>query len=275
MYLFIVKMNKSSIIFAIDSRKNIKWDLPFFRLGGKMSDSILNISYDNELSLYDEILSEGAKMQYIHKYFLEIGNPDYIGFCHYRRFFSLLKPNYGVFPIHYEKQYNQNLKQHILNSQQLLSIAINNNVDCIIPIKFPDYLYCKKCNNIIEILYNQSQYSKLGLQFDDCVKIFQILSNNIDGIDKTYSQLSTFHFNIFYMKSVFFNEMMNALYPIALKCISYIKTKHNDVELNSRWMGYILERFISCYIMLLQIKGCKILELPLLFIENMENINDQ
>ena len=77
------------------------------------------------------------------------------------------------------------------------------------------------------------------------------------------------------MKSVFFNEMMNALYPIALKCISYIKTKHNDVELNSRWMGYILERFISCYIMLLQIKGCKILELPLLFIENMENINDQ
>ena len=259
----------TSLIFACDHRKNVQWDLPYIRLGNYQSDAAINIKDDDEIAPYQLLLSEGAQIWWIAKYLNELGNPDYIGFCHYRRFFSSLKPNYGVFPIHYEKYYSNDIKKYILNNQHLLSIATSNSVDCIIPIRFPDYSYCKNCNNVIDILYKQSCYSNLGLTFEDCLIIFQFLSNNLNGIDKTYLQLSTSHFNIFYMKSSLFYQMINKLYPIVLQCISYIKSKYNDNTLNSRWMAYVLERFISCYIMMLEINGSKILELPLLFIENM------
>ena len=77
--------------FAVDYRKITpqKWSLPYIRIGGTGCDSAVNIGTAIENDKYCPRMSELDKVWWVWKNIKEFGDPDYVGFCHYRRFFTV------------------------------------------------------------------------------------------------------------------------------------------------------------------------------------------
>jgi hypothetical protein len=78
------------LIFAADHRKTADYSLPFIRVTDN-EYSVLNIMNNEKLFKYKDILSEVSRMMYIYENIKTFGKVDYIGFCHYRNFFTDLK----------------------------------------------------------------------------------------------------------------------------------------------------------------------------------------
>lgn len=79
-------------IFACDHLKHDKWLLPYIRLGNSCNLDSCALNISNDPSLYDyegTVLSEFCHFQWLYNHLEELGKTDYIGICHYRRFFTL------------------------------------------------------------------------------------------------------------------------------------------------------------------------------------------
>ena len=83
-------------IFACDHRKNVQWDLPYIRFGGPESDCAIKIEA-NKIFDVEVNADETPKLFWLWKNIGQLGNPDIIGYCQYRRFFSSVA--YGNYPI--------------------------------------------------------------------------------------------------------------------------------------------------------------------------------
>ena len=74
-------------------------DIYFPILGGASRPDVFvsqwvkdNVQFDNSgenISAHNKLLNEMTSIYWVWKHYLEIGDPDYIGFNHYRRFFNL------------------------------------------------------------------------------------------------------------------------------------------------------------------------------------------
>ena len=84
-----MKHNQTIQIFSADHHKDSIYILPFIRVSDKIECPV-NICNDRFLHENRDILSEVSRILYINKHLDDFGNPDYIGFCHYRRFFANL-----------------------------------------------------------------------------------------------------------------------------------------------------------------------------------------
>ena len=99
-------MSSNSIrVFACDHRYlgSKPWLYDAVRLGTGFSNDCKLKDIDGETICTpenDKLMSEYTAIWWLWKHIKELGDPDYVGFCHYRRFFTAAGPNYGVFPIH-------------------------------------------------------------------------------------------------------------------------------------------------------------------------------
>ena len=134
-------MNNTIQIFASDHRTNIQWNLPFIRVTDNTS-SIVNFNNDSFLYQNKDYLSEVARMLFVYKHINDFGNPSYIGFCHYRRFFASI-PNKNIVI-----EDNSNLfDTNILTPNDQFTILKNNNADCILEYPFYDTINHKNYND--------------------------------------------------------------------------------------------------------------------------------
>lgn len=98
-------MNSRSIeVFACDHRYlgNKPWLFDMTRLGtGFANDCKLKDTDGETICTFanNKLMSEYTAIWWVWKHYKELGDPDYVGFCHYRRFFTAHKPNYGAYPI--------------------------------------------------------------------------------------------------------------------------------------------------------------------------------
>lgn len=239
-------------IFACDHRKNADYSLPFIRLGNSQSDAAINIKDDDELRPYHVVLSEGAQIWWVWKHLKELGNPDYIGFCHYRRFFgranSYIKnitwaelPNYKPFsPI------------------EQLSILNADKLDGIVPIAF---------NPLKDIAFKdiakQTKYFSdsdgLGFTSEVVCKSFELLleccpEDLRKHVKSAMANDCIYVCNIFTMKRELFETYGQIVFAACHKLNEFVK--NIDISnFHKRWMGYILERFTSCIIHAFQLAG--------------------
>ena len=98
-------MSSSIRVFACDHRclGSKPWLYDAVRLGTGFSNDCKLKDTDGETICTpenDKLMSEYTAIWWLWKHIKELGDPDYVGFCHYRRFFTAADPNYGVFPIH-------------------------------------------------------------------------------------------------------------------------------------------------------------------------------
>ena len=259
---------KSIQIFACDHRKNVQWDLPYIRLGNYQSDAAINIKDDAEIAPYQLLLSEGAQMWWASKHYEELGNPDYIGFCHYRRFFSFVSKipilNISV------NSYSSNL---CAKPAQLLDVIEANKLDGItfIPLQVTNPNEYKFVD-IKDQLKFLSNTGKIGISDEVVDKSFDALFQRCtdfkldNALHKSMLNNLTYVCNIFILRKDLFMTFSNIVFPV-FKELSKCMTEEQLRMTHPRFMGYILERFTSIFLHAYQEMGFKIGIMPLVTID--------
>lgn len=254
-------------IFACDHRKNVQWDLPFIRLGTEDSGAVLTIANDQEIQPFAIKLSEGAQIWWVWKHLAELGNPSYVGFCHYRRFFGAADRLIQDFPSGCLDL------SRIFNPADQLHMILQTKVDGIVPVCFNPL----PKNN--QVQYSTvAQQTKLisdhdGLGFTSKVidKAFDLLVECApqrlkDKVQAAYSDSDIFVCNIFTLKTSLFNEYCQTVFA-AVKKLAEFAEDIDTSKFHKRWMGYILERYTSSMLKAFQADGAKLGIVPLLTID--------
>jgi len=264
------------IVFAVDHRSACGWDLPLTRLGtGFGCGAELRDSDGENILQYNELLSEGTEMWWAHKNIRRFTGCEFVGFCSYRRFFSDLAPNMGVFPIHDARRgITPGYARHILSQDALYGIIRENGADGIAPLPFPDYAYCSGCLDVRDLMFRESEHHdmRLGMPRSLCDKAFDILLSNTPDwlkrhMESSFSCANTYHFNMFVLSLDDFIEYSDIIWKSSFECIRYAEESCVGSMLHRRWAAYLLERYTSCFMIALQLSSRKFVHLPILMFE--------
>ena len=248
-------------IFACDHRKNVDWNLPYIRIGNYQSDASINIKDDEEISPFQMLLSECAQIWWIYKHYQEIGNPDYVGFCHYRRTFSFKIK----MPIVNVAQNDFDFRLCATPSEIAYIIA-QNNLDGISMV--PMNPVNEKAHPFINII-EQTKYltnDRMNLPeniVDRAFELFLLNSKSMNEyLDKTFAIPYQYLCNMFILKKELFQEYSENVFKVFK--VLYSEIPYEQLKsINQRFMGYIQERFTSCYLHAFQMIGKKIASIPL------------
>lgn len=254
-------------VFACDHRKNIDWKLPFIRIGGQESDCSINIKDDTEIAPYSILLSEGAKIWWVWKNLAQFGNPTYIGFCHYRRFF-------GNAPrLIYDIPEDKLGEQKIFSPFEQYSILEQNKLDGLVPVPLCPLPKSEKYNysNIIEQTKMISDHDGLGFTTEVVDECFRLLLKNTpeelkSNLQNAFLNDKLYVCNIFTMRTMLFQTYGEIISKTMLEISKLIETKDTS-KFHPRWMGYVLERFTSCIIQAFQMSGHKFSVCPLITVD--------
>lgn len=190
-----------------------------------------NISHLNRKS------SETTGMYWAWKHYEELGNPDFIGFMHYRRHFSFKKS---------EKDFTEHA---YLDEQYLKDIGyspnkvrkILKNVDMIIPNKF-----VIRENSLYEH-YDSRQEVNIS-DLDIALEVLNEKYPEFNKVAKKYLAGKEAYFcNMFIMKKELFFDYSKWLFDILLEADKRIDYSKYSVE-EYRLIGHLAERLTGIYI---------------------------
>lgn len=258
-------------IFACDHCKDAQWDLPYVRFGGPESDCAIKTNA-NKIFGINVNADETPKLFWLWKNLDQLGNPDIIGYCQYRRFFTTLAVKQPVINIPREKL----RREFALTPLQQLILINQHNVDGILHPHFKvindrktQYTY------IWEQIYTLTKEDMLPMGFQK--KAFDLLldytpSNLKDAMNKAFEVKENYLCNIFTVKSELFKEFGEAAFK-AVEDLLKSMTIEARMELHPYWLAYLFERYTSCWYHALEISGkCRFLKIPLLTIDAEKHI---
>lgn len=257
-------------IFACDHRKNVNWELPYVRFGGPESECA--IKTENKIFDIDVNADETPKIFWLWKNLNQLGSPDYIGYCQYRRFFSSINTSLPVINISNQEF---NIK-YLLTPIQQLSIINENNVDGILHPHFKvinenliPYTY------IWEQIYILTQEKMLNIKYQKLA--FDILYDNTPSELKHFIKLSfkikeNYLCNIFTVKRDLFNMFGNIAFSSIKKLLTIISQDEKNKS-HPYWLAYLFERYMSCFYHALELSNkYKFIKIPLLTIDAHKHI---
>lgn len=255
--------NSSISIFAADHRKDVVWNLPYIRLGNFQSDCALNIKSDPVVAPFQLLLSEGAQMWWVRRHLDDFKNPTYVGFQHYRRFFSLKLKNPIVNVT--QAQFDSSLCAKPLELGQILQ-SQNYDGATFIPLQVTS-----EFTDIISQLKMLVKIEKFGELEDLIDPAFVEFRNNLgpkfaNVFDNAMKINKTFCCNIFILKNNLFREFADAAFPVFQHMLEKMP-KERLKTVHPRFMGYFLERFTSIYLWSLTALGYKLKIFPLLTVD--------
>ena len=242
------------------------------QVGKKLSSTDLGIQGDNEgdnISELNPVLCEMTGVYWAWKNL----SADYIGLCHYRRYFTLKNVNRAISKrmnywytrfmgnlFHpgkytlsaYKSQITtfseQDLKTHAIEFENQISCVLNNNtVDAIIPrpYKFP----CASIRQFFDILGREHVNSLCSIVKERDSILYKYLEKTLDGNE-------LFAANMFIFKASIFEDYCQMVFPLLLQhidnaqksgwCVSPLKEK-----CYSRITGYMAEILTSAYILMI------------------------
>lgn len=287
--MYVSEMNKNLKIFACDhrnlSKDNKEWIYPFTRIGTGFNNDCELKDIDGEYSICtnktNKFLSEYTAIYWIWKNIQSLKIENYIGFVHYRRFFTKTKSNYLNLPLTIVTNdlTSDEIEKFLFKENELFEICKNMNLDGILPSKYPDEVLNKNCNNISQLMFVQSSAMNLGLSYNLCKKIFSILNKHMlqffdfDICEKVYHDFNTYHFNISILNLKLFDVYNQILEKTIFECLDILKIQFNDLKLHDRAFSYVIERFSSCIFIAFILSGYKFAEIPILMVENKEILN--
>jgi len=187
-------------------------------------------------------------MWWADKHYSEIGDPDYIGFVHYRRFFSFTCKSPIV-----------NISASVFNpafcakSAELLFMMLKDSLDCLTFCPLP--VTSDSEHKFVDVLEQLKFLSKDGMNIPDevCDKSFELFLQNCKDesfkkfLKQAMSIRNSYVCNIFVLKKELFHEFCSIAFPVFVELKSMLSD--NDLKnIHPRFMGYILERFTSTYL---------------------------
>lgn len=237
------KIIKSDIIVPIQTGRAVADEVFEGMIGDDTGD---NISKDNPR--YNELSAQ----YWVWKNYETIGNPDYVGFMHYRRHFIFDKnfniknksrwiPGINLFVTDcFDKECEDNLLSH--NIQQIIS----ENFDCAVVktynVKFlPANVYMK--DHYLNFIPGSKSYI-YDIFYDVLVGLYPQYKELMDSF--TYSPYINC-FNMFIMKKDLFFEYSEFCFSILKEVDKRIDTKgFNTQEL--RFLGYLGEYLLTIFV---------------------------
>lgn len=259
-------MNDSILIFACDHRQNVQWNLPYIRFGGPESECNIKIKA-NKIFNIDVNADEAPKLFWLWENIQEFGNPDIIGYCQYRRFFTNINTN-GLPLINISIDAFQN--KFAMTPLQQLSLINTYNVDGIL------HLHFKIISDNINYKYIWEQFPLLNenkmLQPKYQKLAFDLLLKHTPTELKQYIEAS-FQIKEMYLCNIFTakRQVFDLFGKITFNAV---KELLSNMEYNERmslfpcWLAYLFERYTSCFYHALELSGkYKFLKVPLLTID--------
>ena len=156
-------------------------------------------------------------------------NEDYIGLCHYRRYFTLSKKNY--------KTENERF-EHVLTFDELDTIL--DSVDIVVPRKRKYY---------IESLYSHYKHTMYVEPLDITGKILEEkYSKYYLEFENLKKRTSGHMFNMFVMKKNIFDDYCSWLFDVLFELESRIDFNQYD-SFHARFFGRISELLLDVYLL--------------------------
>lgn len=219
-----------------------------------MLDNMIGDDSGDNISNLNRRLCETTALYWAWKNYDNLGNPEYIGFMHYRRFLNFSNKTYQ------ENKYGlvnyDRLNKQFINQTELNNCKINKLIskyDIVIG-KAWDVTNTKAVNN-----YNQVELSEpfdIG-DYDLALEILKSKYPEFNEAINIYNKSKKGYFtNIFVMKKELFFHFSKWLFDILLEAEQRIQ-KYTHIEKN-RVVAHISERLFGIYLTYLKLKNKKI-----------------
>ena len=265
-------MSKSILVFAADHRQHVDWKLPFIRIGNMQSDACLRTDkiLNDGLQVSDEIaMSEIRQAIAVSRCLKELGNPDYVGFCHYRRFFcKKMSTNVGLIDV----KESQFMPEFVLDPAQQMQKLEQNKADMLLFPRVQSYPQHMKSQIISLVDEIECLGKRVNLQMDrsDIQAAFDIwvslLGNNLkDAAEIALNQKTLLACNIFTASRTIFQLWTALMKNAYAECSKHFSSKLSSF--NKRWFAYLAERFTSIYLDVMVMTGKKAVVTQLMTID--------
>jgi hypothetical protein len=176
-------------------------------------------------------------------------NSQYIGLCHYRRYFKFKK---GI-----KDYWKAIFEQSELNENE---ISIHNR---ILKILDDDYVIVPKKNKL-DGRTVEEHYCKFH-NADDLSTLKNIVLKKYPDYDAawkiTFSRKWMYAYNMFVMNRTLFQQYMEWLFDILFEVEKYVPPKTDAYQ--NRTFGFMSERLFNVF---LEYQKCKVKELPIIFL---------
>lgn len=245
------KLIKDDVWTPIKVGNALNWD-PDNLIEDNVGENIshLNASYNELTAIY-----------WAWKNYDKLGNPDFIGFCHYRRVlvFSEMIASSHTIDINYDKQ--ESLFEAIKYKKSWLEKLLLNN-DCI--------SWC-----VVDKKYSvKEQYKKSSREgehvYQDLLDVEKIIEKDFPQYRiaaKNYLNGNSHYFgNVFVLRKDLFFEYCEFIF----KAIKIFLSLHDDFDKRSPWLQrlFISERLTGIFITRLKETEYRVLDLPAGFLVN-------
>ncbi len=220
--------------------------------------------------------SEISAQYWVWKNYDKIGNPDYVGFMHYRRHFIFndehLSPNI-IGCVEFENFNEDYVRKISLNDKDIANFVSGNDIIVCSKIMLRKIEFLKNKKDLTRNAYTENchlQSADYDLMLETVVKFFPEYRSVINKLpDLEYNHW----YNMFVMKKEIFFEYNNFLFTILSELEKQIDMSLycNDAI---RTLGYLSERLLTIFIeKKREEKKCKIKETPITFLKNVEEIS--
>ncbi|EED2653940.1 DUF4422 domain-containing protein [Campylobacter jejuni] len=251
------------------SREDFEW----------MCENMIGDDTGENISCLNRYFNELTGIYWAWKNYEKLGNPDYIGFVHYRRHFIFdqniklgsLKKHWTGYS--YLFQYFNDDYKNIINPKLLDNITL---YDIIAPQKLTFEQDVVWTNKKVKML------KECFLSYNEDDSILEEIQKLIYDLKPEYKDLAL-HFkeqlfyhpaNMFIMKRELFFEMCNFVFTISLPLYDKLKDRlENGILWSRRYLAWGTEYLISLFIQKKDLENKKIKEFPISFIDDTSNID--
>lgn len=252
------KIIKSDIITPIQTGRAIADEKFEGMIGDDTGDNI---------SFLNDNFCELTAIYWVWRHYEEIGNPEYVGFMHYRRHFLFgqkhYNPNYyGLVKIPFadEKYLKEDLTsdENIVNQVSKYDAIISQPVDVKETTGASNiYEHYKKFHNIKD--------------YDLAMSILEKMTPEMTKYSNLYNSSKNAYFlNMFVFKKKIFFDFCEWLFPLLFEIQANIDLTGNS-NYQNRAVGFIAERLTGIFITKILEEQYKTNTLPISFIEKFKN----
>lgn len=233
-------------------------------IAGETFEEMIGDDTGENISVLNNRFCETTAIYWAWKNYEEIGNPDYIGFMHYRRHFLFDRADYkpdfmGL--VKYNELSEDYLKNN-LNDEKIKKQV--EQYDVIIPNRIE--------NKSVNGSKNNYELYKNSHNVDDLDKALSLLINKHPDyriyVEEYKNSSYAYFLDMFIMKKDIFFEYCNWIFPILFDLRFLILPLTDSYQ--NRAIGFISERLTDIFFRKLYAEKYNIKELPVSFIENVE-----
>jgi lipopolysaccharide biosynthesis glycosyltransferase len=238
-----------------------------------MLDNMIGDDTGDNISHLNRYFCELTAIYWAWKNYDKLGNPDYVGFCHYRRFLD--------FSEQYQPDVNNchDLVLQKVLSQETRNLYENHTQEIIKQISQTDIIHgcLTKYNFSVYDQFKDLENPQFGLKTSIFYDILDIMKQKFPtyakAIDIYSKSKSHYWYNCFVMKKKYFFEYCDFIFSILLGYEKQID--FTTLNLNGqRILAYISERILGFYLTQKQLEKKKIEYKPIIFVENTDALQN-